>query len=110
MTLKSTRQTWKKSRSSSRLTAFAPLTVSLAAMAGLYACTGDDTSVPLTSPPLNDAGPDTSMTMPLDGGGDAVATQDGGPTPACSSLPGTILYIESADTQEALLDTVGREL
>ena len=35
---------------------------------------------------------------------------DAGSLPLCSSLPGTIKYIVSADTQEAMLDNVGRQL
>ncbi len=30
--------------------------------------------------------------------------------PACSGLPGRIVYIESADTQESLLEVLGRQL
>jgi hypothetical protein len=35
---------------------------------------------------------------------------DAGPPPACSSLPGTVVYIESGDTQEPLLKSLGRQL
>lgn len=35
---------------------------------------------------------------------------DAGPPPACSSLPGNVVYIESGDTQEPLLKSLGREL
>ncbi|MCI4370546.1 MAG: hypothetical protein L3J81_04365, partial [Thermoplasmata archaeon] len=92
------------------------LMATAALAASISACSGDDTAVPL--PPVNDAGPaaDGSLPPSATDGGDAAsppATTDGGDAgavPTCSSLPGTIVYIESADTQEALLDTVGREL
>lgn len=74
--------------------------VVLANVAALYACSGDDG---VTPPPVNDAGP-TPDAPTSDG-----ATVDGG-TPACSGLPGTVVYIESGDTQEPLLKTLGREL
>jgi len=35
---------------------------------------------------------------------------DAGPPPACSSLPGSVVYIESGDTQEPLLKALGRKL
>jgi hypothetical protein len=37
-------------------------------------------------------------------------TTDGGPPPSCASLPGTVVYIESGDTQEPLLKALGRKL
>jgi hypothetical protein len=38
------------------------------------------------------------------------APVEAGAPPSCSSLPGTVVYIESGDTQEPLLKTLGREL
>ena len=35
---------------------------------------------------------------------------DAGGVPTCSSLPGTVVYIESGDTQEPLLKALGRQL
>jgi hypothetical protein len=80
------------------------------APAAIYACTGDDTTAGPTTLPPNDASVmDTSTTT------DATPTADvqsDAPVPAkaCSTLPGTIVYIESGDTQEPLLKTLGREL
>jgi hypothetical protein len=87
-------------------------TLSVATMATLYACSGDDSSA-TTTPPLNDAGSDSSPVTQQDGAPNTnpEAGSDGAaPKPSCESLPGTIVYIESADTQEALLDAVGREM
>jgi hypothetical protein len=85
----------------------------------LYACSGDDSSQP-PPPPVNDAGADTSAPPATDaGGGEDTSTPtptpeagkpDGGAAPLCSSLPGTVLYIESGDTQEPLLKALGRQL
>jgi hypothetical protein len=90
----------------------------LAGVAGLYACSGDDDDT--TSPPLNDAGVHTdsgtpvgdSGTPPVTDGGDSGTTPptDGGTAKACSTLPGSIVYIESGDTQEPLLKELGRKL
>jgi hypothetical protein len=46
------------------------------------------------------------------GDAEASSPSDVGPPPAgpCSSLPGTIVYIESGDTQENLLKRLGRDL
>lgn len=43
---------------------------------------------------------------------EAGAPTDGGPAPTapCASLPGTVVYIESGDTQENLLKRLGRHL
>jgi hypothetical protein len=41
---------------------------------------------------------------------DSPSPADGGPPPACSSLPGAVVYIESGDTQEPLLKLLGRQL
>jgi hypothetical protein len=102
-----------KSRLAKRLAGVGALGVSVLAIGVLYACSGDDNST--TAPPVNDAGPNEGDSAPItnpDGG--PITTPDGGdastPPPSCESLPGTIVYIESADTQEALLDTVGRQL
>lgn len=86
----------------------------------LYACSGDDNAA--TPPPLIEAGPtveaDDGSVAESGAGGDsgvtddmAPATGDGAaPTPACSSLPATVVYIESGDTQEPLLKALGRKL
>jgi hypothetical protein len=72
---------------------------------------------------VNDAGDDVTVAVSDAGGSDALgdahsdisatpdgkqASPDGGA--ACSSLPGTIVYIESGDTQQALLKKLGRQL
>ena len=91
----------------------------------LYACSGDDTSV--TTPPVIDgSAPPADGSVPTTDAGDSSApvtdgsmtdgatseasTGDGGPAPLCSSLPGTVIYIESGDTQEPLLKALGRQL
>jgi hypothetical protein len=93
--------------------------VSLAAAAALCACSSSNSSTP--PPPVNDAGRDVTAAA-SDGGvfdapinSDASATPDGNSTApdggvACSSLPGAIVYIESGDTQQALLKRLGRQL
>jgi hypothetical protein len=94
----------------------------------LYACSSDDNST--TPPPVNSHVNDASS--PAEdgsvaredaaggegggGGADSAVTDgsrtpsDGGPPPACNSLPGTVVYIESGDTQEPLLKALGRKL
>jgi hypothetical protein len=90
----------------------------------LLACSGDD-SASTPPPPVIDAGNDATTASP-DGGGstDAGTPGDGGSGDAsdgsqpasgdagtpCSSLPGTLVYIESGDTQQALLKRLGRQL
>src|SRR5580658_7899699 len=69
----------------------------------VYACSSTST---VTPPPTNDAGTKDGAAA-KDGATDA---SDGGPPPACNSLPGTIVYIESGDTQEPLLEDLGRTL
>ncbi len=119
----------------SRLHGFCILSAVAAAMAA-SACSSDDTSTP--PPPVNDAGMASDASLGGDSsvdsgnagdGGDAgdssspvgngdsgtadssVPPADGGAvTVACSSLPGTVVYIESGDTQEPLLKALGREL
>jgi hypothetical protein len=83
--------------------------------AAIYACSSSSGNG-TTPPPVNDSGTvmDSSVT------GDDSSTEDGptgdsstpadGGTPLCSSLPGTKVYIQSADTQETVLDIVGREM
>jgi hypothetical protein len=96
-----------------------------AACPAFYACSSSSGNQ--SGPPLNDAGGDHtssgssggsssgsdsgSSSGPGDssGGGD-VTNGDGGPAPACSTLPGTLVYIESGDTQEPLLKHLGRQL
>ena len=104
---------------SHRVRGLALLTTTAASLGALYACSGDDTAV--TTPTTIDAGtdsaaaPDTSMGMndgsnasdaPLDAVGDGAPK----PTGPCSGLPGTVVYVESGDTQESLLKRLGRSL
>jgi hypothetical protein len=84
----------------------------LAGVATLYACSGDDDDT--TTPPVNDGGAhldatsDTGTTPVTDS---SAPPTDGATTAkACSSLPGSIVYIESGDTQEPLLKALGRKL
>src|SRR5271154_577493 len=87
--------------------------------AAVYACSSSSNGT--TPPPVNDSGMETDSTMPE--GDSAMPTGDTGTpsgasstppadagAPLCSSLPGTKIYIESADTQETVLDIVGREM
>jgi hypothetical protein len=85
----------------------------VAGLATLYACSGDDDDT-TTPPPVTDGGAhldatsDTGTTPVNDSG----TQPDTGTTTAkaCSSLPGSIVYIESGDTQENLLKELGRKL
>ncbi len=95
------------------------LCTGLAGAAALYACSGDDSSSPTPTPPTIDAGggADGGALPPgSDGGGSGDSAVppagDGGapPTGPCSALPGTVVYIESGDTQENLLKRLGRQL
>ncbi len=101
---------------SRRARAFAVLAASLAS---LYACGGDDTSGGTTPSSLdsgtgNDATmqPMDSSMMTSDSATDGATPTDGAapPTGPCSGLPGTVVYIESGDTQENLLKRLGRSL
>jgi hypothetical protein len=99
------------------------LAFALLASASFPACSGDDSAVP--APPLNEAGspadatasdgPESDATADAtfgDAGADSPSDSiapDAAPPP-CSALPGTIVYVESGDTQEALLKRLGREL
>ena len=47
---------------------------------------------------------------PADGAQTDGAQTDSGLPPLCSTLPGTVVYIESGDTQEPLLKALGRSL
>ena len=93
--------------------------------AAVYACSSSSNSS--TPPPLNDSGTETDSTMTGDDsssptgdsatGGDTSTTNpdsggktDGGPSPSCSTLPGTVVFIESGATQEPLLKALGRKL
>ncbi len=114
--------------SSLRPRSLALLASTLVTASAVSGCSGDDNNVP---PPVNDAGSTPDATTPgSDGGGggsdggdsgstggdsstppgDSSTPGEGGPAPACSSLPGTIVYIESGDTQEPLLKALGRKL
>lgn len=76
----------------------------VAAGLALFACSGDDEPI---APPLNDSGlPDTASPD----GGAPDASDGGGPPPSCASLPGTVIFVESGDTQQPLLKRLGREL
>jgi hypothetical protein len=83
----------------------------------IYACSGDDNAA--TPAPVIDASvPQADGGGVADAGGHddssavdaAVIPGDGGGTPSCSNLPGTVVYIESGDTQEPLLKALGRKL
>jgi hypothetical protein len=100
-------------------TARAAIAIAIAVGAAFVACSGDDRAV--TPVPLTDAGMPNDATMAADtGAADATNTGDALPTtdsaapdaapPPCSALPGTLVYIESGDTQEALLKRLGRQL
>ena len=105
--------------------------LSAALVAGAWAlgaCSGDDNGT--ARPPLMDAGGDATSgasndsggVQPMDAGADSAISPADGPASStdgamqpdggvpCSSLPGTIVYIESGDTQQALLKTMGRQL
>jgi hypothetical protein len=99
-----------------------------AAATAFWACSSSSNGT--TPPPLNEAGSDSAASddagtpPPADAGGDggdAASPTDGGQegevgtSPAdagapCNTLPGTIVYIESGDTQQALLKKLGRQL
>jgi hypothetical protein len=108
---------------------FARVALVAGVVLALVACSSSDSSTP--PPPVNDAGDDVTSGTTSDAGGsdspsdapsdfssDAPApSSDGSPeaaadggSPPCSSLPGTIVYIESGDTQQALLKRLGRQL
>lgn len=72
----------------------------------LYACSGDDNVVPV---PVVQADASVDATQPVPDASPDAPTGDAGAAP-CSSLPGTLVYVESGDTQEALLKTLGRQL
>jgi hypothetical protein len=83
---------------------------------------GADVGSDSTTLPVNDSGAslDSESGSIAQSGSDSAGSdsassssncnQDGGSLPLCSSLPGTLVYIQSADTQETVLDIVGREL
>jgi hypothetical protein len=88
----------------------------VAAGATLHCGNGDDSSAPV---PSSDAGMTVDSSLPsdamsvADGPSEAseASTGDGAaPSIPCSSLPGTVVYIESGDTQENLLKVLGRQL
>jgi hypothetical protein len=93
----------------------------VAALGATYACSSSSTPSN-GGPPVNeDSGPGTdgspNTTPDGSGGNDGVAPpgdsstgDSAAPPPACASLPGTPVYIESGDTQQALLDHLGRQL
>jgi hypothetical protein len=106
---------------------FSSLGVVITALTALNACSSSSSPA---GPPLNDAGKTKDAAKTHDsaardgaahadsrpahdsatGGKDSATTTDGGPAPACSSLPGKVVYIESGDSQEALLKQLGRQL
>jgi hypothetical protein len=104
-----------------RFHAFGLLASASVACAAMYSCSSGSGSP--AAPPVNEAGPDvtssSSGSVNDSGSGssggdsqvsDGPASGDGGPAPACSTLPGTVVYIESGDTQEPLLKKLGRQL
>jgi len=89
----------------------------VAAGATLHCGNGDDSTSPVPSPDAGTTGDaslsDGSSMTPADGAMPAAdgSTGDGAaPSIPCSSLPGTVVYIESGDTQENLLKALGRQL
>jgi hypothetical protein len=86
-----------------------------AAAAPIHACDsgGSSPSNGVPSPSDAAASGDASLDgAPGSNDAEASAATDGNPPPAgpCSSLPGTIVYVESGDTQENLLKRLGRHL
>jgi hypothetical protein len=74
------------------------------------ASTGGDGAMVSSDATVGDLDSDaTPEAAPLEG---AAPLSDGAvpPTGPCSSLPGTVVYIESGDTQENLLKNLGRQL
>jgi hypothetical protein len=102
------KQGWKKRFDRTAGVVFAACVVTGAA---LGACSGDN---PMSAPPLVDAGNDaTSVDAAEDASESSTSAESGADAstaPPCDRLPGTIVYIESGDTQEALLKRIGREL
>jgi len=106
---------------------FVLLSGSLLLASTVYACSSSSSKN--TPPPVNEAGVDgTSSGSSGSSGGSGGSSgssggsgsssggtsyncsPDSGSPPACSSLPGTVVYIESGDTQEPLLKALGRKL
>jgi len=72
---------------------------------------GSDAGVPEGGDSAATGGGDATISDSGDAAtSDGPTGNDGGQPPACSSLPGTVVYIESGDTQEPLLKALGREL
>jgi hypothetical protein len=117
---------YRSSRASARrfLSLGASLLVRCALAGSLAQCGGDDAASDngVPSPEAGstiDAGIDESIDgaalPPADAQApqrDAAAPGDGSvpPTGPCSALPGTVVYVESGDTQENLLKNLGRQL
>jgi hypothetical protein len=92
------------------------IAVAVFAAGNVHCGTGDDSVAPNNGVPTPDA---STVDASLDGASmsksDAsrdAATSDGSvaPTGPCSGLPGTVVYVESGDTQENLLKNLGRQL
>src|SRR5262249_38676208 len=69
----------------------------------------DGASAEATTEP-GDAGTDSTTDGSASDGTASDAGDGAAPTGPCSSLPGTIVYVESGDTQENLLKNLGRKL
>jgi hypothetical protein len=107
-----------------RIHGFGLLGILIALAATGYACSSSSSSS--TPPPVNtgndgsassssggsSGGSSGSSSGSSSGGssGGTMCNADAGPPPACGSLPGTVVYVESGDTQEPLLKELGREL
>lgn len=107
-----------------RTNVFSVLAAGIVAATAAYACSSKSSSS--SGPPLNEAGADAVNSSSSGSSGGSASSSgsgsssggayncnpatDSGTLPLCSSLPGTVIYIESGDTQETVLDIVGREL
>jgi hypothetical protein len=71
-----------------------------------------DSGGPDGGTPPGDGATASDGPVPSDGAmpGDGATPGEGGTAPTCGSLPGTLVYIESGDTQEQLLKRLGRQL
>jgi hypothetical protein len=86
------------------------------AVAGtFYACGSSSNGNSGGSPPPNEAGSDQTSSSSSGSSSGSEASADGpgngdAGTPACTDLPGTIVYVLADDTQESLLKVLGRHL
>jgi hypothetical protein len=80
----------------------------------IHGCSSGDSSTSNGVRPPADAATaaDGSLDAASESSGPEASAGDGSPLPTgpCSSLPGTVVYLESGDTQENLLKRLGRHL